>query len=205
MHLLFLDESGTPPPRPKRDQRYFVMAGVAIPADGWKVLERRFAGVKVRYHIRGEIKWRYFSPTNKDDKNPLKRLSVDVRDEIRVEIYNALLNEASVCIISSIVSIEAAYSMHSVSGAFDIYGLAYKTVTERFQYHLQDLSKEIGHTQYGIIVCDHRGQNDDRMLRAHHQKLVHAKSSFFSQYDNVVESIFLTPSHLSIGIQMADL
>src|SRR4051794_1304745 len=173
MHLLFLDESGTPPPRAKRDQRYFVLAGVAIPADGWKALERRFAGVKVRYKIRGEIKWRYFAPSNKDDKNPLKRLSMEERDKVRAEVYKALTVGQSVSVFSSVVSIEAAYKMHSVSAPFDVYGLAYKTMTERFQYHLQGLSKELGYPQYGIIVCDHRGQNDDRMLRAHHQKLIY--------------------------------
>jgi len=95
--------------------------------------------------------------------------------------------------------------MPSVNTQDDIYHLTYKALTERFQYYLQDLSKEIGRPEYGIIISDHRGKDDDRRLRAHHQKLLYSSAEFVSTYKNLIESLFLQPSNLSIGIQFADM
>lgn len=95
--------------------------------------------------------------------------------------------------------------MPSVEDQADIYALAYKGVTERFQYHLQAMSKITGRKEFGIVVCDHRGVKDDNALRAQHQKLLHSTGRFISEYKNIVESLFLAPSHQSIGIQLADL
>jgi hypothetical protein len=81
--------------------------------------------------------------------------------------------------------------------------LTYKVVTERFQYFLQDESSN-ARTEFGVIICDHRGSADDNRLRAHHQMLVHS-SEFTSEYKNLIESVFLQPSHHSIGIQLADI
>jgi hypothetical protein len=36
MYILFVDESGTPPATASVNQRYFVLAGVVVPAAEWK-------------------------------------------------------------------------------------------------------------------------------------------------------------------------
>ena len=95
--------------------------------------------------------------------------------------------------------------MPSINTPDDIYHLTYKTITERFQYYLQDISKETGRKEYGIVISDHRGSGDDKRLRAHHQKLLYSSAEFISTYKNLVESLFLQPSNLSIGIQFADM
>lgn len=95
--------------------------------------------------------------------------------------------------------------MQSVNTQEDIYSLAYKGVTERFQYYLQDLSKASARKEYGIIVYDHRGPADDKALRGEHQKLTYSTGQFISKYENLVETLFLAPSHISIGVQLADM
>ncbi len=55
------------------------------------------------------------------------------------------------------------------------------------------------------MIADHRGRDDDKILRQVHQKLLHSEGKFISSYDNFVEGLFLTPSHFSVGIQLADL
>jgi hypothetical protein len=70
---------------------------------------------------------------------------------------------------------------------------------------LQDLSKEIGRPEYGIIISDHRGSEDDKRLRTHHQKLLYSSAEFVSTYKNLAESLFFQHSNLSIGIQFADM
>lgn len=120
-------------------------------------------------------------------------------------MYNLLRSNRSVRSIACIVSSAAAYDMPSVNDQQDLYHLGYKGITERFQYYLQDLSRELGARQHGIVVADHRGSNDDKLLRQVHQKLLHSKGEFISSYGNLIEGLFLEPSHLSVGIQLADL
>jgi hypothetical protein len=99
----------------------------------------------------------------------------------------------------------AAYKTSYVNTADDIYHYTYKPVSERFQYHLQDVSKSVGDKQLGIVIADHRGKKQDDLFRTGHHKLVDSSSTFTSTYENYVETIFLTPSHLSIGIQLTDM
>jgi hypothetical protein len=155
--------------------------------------------------VRGELKWRYFAPNNNDKKNPMKSMPQPERDNIRTDLYKLIGSETSVRTIACVCSTVAAYGMHSINSQDDLYHIAYKPLTERFQYYLQDLGKTVGRKEYGIIVGDHRGQQDDRRLRGHHQKLLHASAEFISHYSNLIESLFLEPSHLSVGIQLADM
>lgn len=200
-----MDESGTPPKPGAKEPRFFVVAGVVIPEAAWYTLRDGLMGLKIRHKVRGELKWRYFAPNNDDARNPMRLLPQPARDEIRRDVYKLLSGNRSVRTIASVVSSAAAYDMPSVNEQQDIYHLGYKGVTERFQYHLQDLSRDLGEKQSGIIVADHRGSNDDKLLRQVHQKLLHSKGEFISSYGNLIEGLFLEPSHFSVGIQLADL
>lgn len=78
-------------------------------------------------------------------------------------------------------------------------------LSERFQYHCGGLSDSRSGLTYGIMVSDNRGAQDDRRLRKHHEMLVHSGAEFTSSYRNIVESLFVQPSNLSVGIQLADM
>ncbi len=205
MHLLFLDESGTPPKATVADPGRFVVGGLIIAESIWHIVRDGFQGLKVRHGVRGELKWRYFAPTNTDDRNPMRDLPPAQRNAIRADVYRLLGQHKSITSLACIVSCKAAYGMDSITDQADIYGLAYKGVSERFQYHLQDLSKLSGRKELGIIVSDHRGPKDDTALRAQHQKLIHSTGKFISTYTNIVETLFFAPSHLSVGVQLADM
>jgi hypothetical protein len=205
MHILFVDESGTPPVLGKSDPRYFVVGGVIVPENTWHRLRDGMLGLKLRLKIRGELKWRYFAGTNDQQENPMRKFDQATRDTIRAEIYRLICSERSVKSIAAVCSIGAVYEISSVTTPDDIYKLAYKALTERLQYYLQDLSREVGRKEFGIVVADHRGKQDDKRLRAHHQMLLYSSAEFVSRYDNLIESLFLQPSNLSIGIQFADL
>ena len=206
MHLLFVDESGTPPNLTKRKNNYFVIGGIVVPEGQWHKLRDALKGLKLRYGIRGEVKWRYFSPDNDDERNPMRRMNSTERNAIRDEIFRKIIcGERSLRAIACVCCIDAAYEMGSVNNRDDLYEGTYKPVSERFQYYLQDLSRDVGRQEYGIIVADHRGREDDKRFRMHHEKLLHSSGEFISTYGNVVESLFLQPSHFSVGIQLADM
>ena len=205
MHLLFIDESGTPPKPGKDHPHYFVVGGIIIPETSWFRMRDGLDGLKARRKLRGEIKWRYFAPSNDDPRNPMRALPQAERDKVREEIYKLISSETAVKTMACVASVKAAYAMDSITGPDDIYHATYKPITERFEYYLTGFSKITGRKETGLIIGDHRGQQDDKRLRGHHQKLLHAKSPVITKYKNLVEGLLLQPSHLSIGIQLADM
>lgn len=120
-------------------------------------------------------------------------------------MFAILTSRKSVKIVACVASIAACYAKSYIKNQEDLYNYTYKCVSERFQYFLQDLSRVAGSTHHGLIVADHRGRKQDDDFRIHHHKLVEVTSPYTSNYANFVETIFLTPSHRSVGIQFADM
>lgn len=209
MYILFLDESGTPPgsldAARKQNQRYFVIGGLVIPAAEWRLVAHKLQGIKTRHHLRGELKWRYFAPGNDDADNPMRSLAHPQRCAIRIECLGIITAVKSIRVIASVASVPAAFALPTVGDAAALYTLTYKTVTERFQYYLQDLKKQTGSDEFGLVVCDQRGHDSDRDLRAQHQRLVSGPGFYTSKYPNFIETVFFAPSHMSVGIQLADM
>ncbi len=204
MHLCFVDESGTPA-KPGRPQGYFVVAGLVVPEERWHDIRCKFVGLKRRKQYRGEVKWRFFAPSNGDADNPMQDWSQDDKDDFRREIFTIITAQKSVKIIAGVCDASVAYRLANVNAQDDIYFLTYKVVTERFQYLLQDLSKESGRFTSGVVIADHRNKGEDKRMREQHERLVRESSQYTSTYGNFIESIFLSPSHMSIGIQLADM
>ena len=205
MHILFLDESGTPPSPDKFRDKYFVIGGLIIPDGVWRRVHNALHGMKVRRQLVGELKWRYFTASNNEDCNPMKGLEQIARNEIRTEMYRIICSIKSIRTIACVACIKAAYQLPSVTSSDDLYHHTYKPVSERFQYHLQEVSKTVGRMETGIIVADNRGTKADNTFRNAHERLVASSSEFTSNYENLVESLFFLPSHLSVGIQLADI
>ncbi len=205
MHIFFLDESGTPPSAKSRRDKYFVIGGLVIPDGVWRKVRDDLYGMKLRRKIRGEIKWRYFSPNNDDEANPMRNLGQDKKNEIRTEMYQIINSVKSIKAMACVACIEAAYQLPSVTCADDLYHFTYKPLSERFQYYLQDLSRSVGRTETGIIVADHRGPQPDAKFRSAHERLLGANGDFTSKYQNLVESLFFLPSETSVGVQLADM
>lgn len=160
---------------------------------------------KKEFQINGEIKWRYFGPDNSDKDNSVAHLDQPARDKFRQSCFEIITRRKSVKIIACAVDALAAYKLNYVRTPDDIYHYAYKAVSERFQYHLQDLSRSVGDKQLGIVVADHRGKKQDEWLRKQHHQLIDESAHFVSSYEHYIETVFLTPSHHSVGIQLADM
>ena len=205
MHLCFVDESGTPTKPGQTSPRYFVFGGLVIPEERWPGIRSKLDGLKASMKYFGEVKWRFFASHNNDASNPMQGWSQDRRNDFRDSIFRIVTSERSLRIIAGVCDVPLAYGLGNVNGQEDIYFRTYKVVTERFQYLLQDVSKDSGSYTSGIIVADHRnGRQDDRM-RVQHERLVNETRQFTSTYGNFIESIFLSPSHMSVGIQFADM
>lgn len=60
MHLLFVDESGTPAKQGKGTPCHFVLAGVVIPESYWHQIRDDLNQTKGKHGVSGEIHWRDF-------------------------------------------------------------------------------------------------------------------------------------------------
>ena len=205
MQILFIDESGTPPPPDKvREALYFVLGGVVIPDEFWHRVKEDLELVKKKYAIKGEIKWRYFAPGHRIE-NTLSHLDGERKERLRSDLYLILNKYKSIKTICVITDIALAYQMDYINNADDLYWFSYKQIIERFQYYLQDISRISGQKINGIIVCDNRAPKDDKRLRELHAKLLEGEVKLYSGYKHLIEGIFISPSHLSVGIQFADM
>ena len=205
MHFCFVDESGTPAKPGQVTPKYFVIAGLIVPEDRWHRISNHLQGLKANRGYKGELKWRFFAPGNKDPANPMVNWTMDHRNAFRTLIFRILTSDKSIKVIAGICESRLAYGLGNVHEQADIYFRTYKVVTERFQYALQDISKASGTKFHGLIVADHRGRDDDKRLREQHQRLVEADTSYTSNYPNLIEGLFLAPSHMSVGVQFADM
>lgn len=205
MHLLFLDESGTPAKHADDRPEYFVIAGLAIPHRTWMPLHRRLHGLKVAWRYRGEIKWRYFSPSNDDEANPMSDWTFERRCDFRTQVFRMLRDSNDATVIACVSQAGPAFGLPIVRNQDDLYFRTYKPLTERFQYFLQERSRRNGETEFGMIIADQRGSGADQRLRAQHQRLTNTDAEFTSTYSNLIEGLFLTESHMSTGIQLADM
>lgn len=206
MHILFVDESGSAPEPDKAAlQPFFVLGGIVIPEDIWAKMATDLARLKAHYGISGEIKWRNFAPDKGGKAHALSHLSAEQKDQLRVQLYEVIRRYKSVRLICVVANTVKAFELGYVNSANDLYWYSYKMLTERFQYYLQDLERVVGQKLNGMVVCDHRGPKDDERLRELHHKLVNGKGGVISSYGNMVEGLFIAPSHLSVGIQFADM
>jgi len=197
MHLCFVDESGTPPSAPSRKNPYFTLGAVIIEDRRWKDVANDVRGFCTSHGIRGEMKWRYFAPDNSSADSPILHLSRQERRELRRSFASAI-SQMPLTIISCVTDVEVAFEYGAVTNQRELYHFCYKPLTERFQYFLQDVDS------LGIIVADHRGRDDDRLFRAHHETLTTRRAQTRSAYDRFIEGLLLQDSCHSIGIQLAD-
>lgn len=207
MQILFVDESGTPPPIAKQNETpFFVLGGLVVPEDFWAKLAADLRRLKDHFKIDGEVKWRYFAPEREGSKkHTLSHLSAEQKETFRSKLYEAMGAYKSIRLICITTNVAAAYDLPYINNADDLYWYSYKQLTERFQYYLQDLERTVGQRVNGIIVCDHRAPKDDARLRELHHQLLLRNKTHFSHYENLIEGLFIAPSHLSVGVQFADM
>lgn len=207
MHILFVDESGTPPPPEKAsDTPLFVLGGISIPEHIWPTIANELAELKRDAGIEDEIKWRHFAPQPAGAKpNGLAHLDATKKELIRNQLYALISRYPAVKLIGVTVNVGMAYQREWITNADQLYWHAYQQLTHCFQQYLRDLQMMHDERVYGIIVCDHRAPKDDQRLREmHHQMLVQQ----LAQSDGhiaLIEGVFIAPSHLSVGIQLADM
>lgn len=179
VHLLFLDEAGTPV------EREFVLGGVAVDASRWHELRSRWGAVA---SARGrpaeaEVKWVNLSHTGQ-----LANQLADVLVESGVTAF--------------VVELQTREGRTAAEALFaspdDVYATALMFIAERFQRFL------VQRDDYGAIILDHREGTQDERLRRFFRRLAD-NGTPYTRLERIVDPILLSPSHHTLGIQAADL
>ena len=182
MRLLFLDESG----RIGEDQ-VFALGGITVRAEDWRLLRECWLA-PLREHgwpLDQEVKWH----TIKTGFVPPK-LADAVVDALARAPFTAYV---------TLLDLEAGAELPQFFGTPErTYGTALMFVSERF-HHLLEAEDDLG-----MIFGDSRHREEDTSLRRFFGALTETGTPFM-QLDRIVEGLFLGPSHLSIGLQCADL
>ena len=93
MQMMFVDESGTPPPLYNvSSSPFFVLGGVVIPEEYWHRVKADLDIIKKKFSVVGEIKWRYFAPRKLGAKNDvLGHLDASQKEALRSALYQICL------------------------------------------------------------------------------------------------------------------
>ena len=184
----------------------FVLGGVIIPEALWHVIEAEFAFHKKYFGVSGEVKWRYFSPQKTCAKsNSLTHLTGVQKEQFRLSLYQMLIKFDAIHLISIVVDVALAYQLKSIQSENDLYWQAYQQIMAYFQKYLSGVSSRIGNKTNGMIICDHRQPKDDRQLQVLHHRFLTAMHAENFEKRYLIEGVFVAPSHLSLGIQLADI
>ncbi len=182
MHLLFLDESGR-----IGEDGLFALGGVAVREGDWHRLRECWLKPLEEHGwpLDKEVKW-----------HTIRKGTVPpaLADDVV-----AALAEAPVTAYVTLLDLEAGAALPQFFGTPEqTYGTALTFVAERFQHRLA------AEDELGMVFGDSRHHEEDMSLRAFYNGLT-AEGTPFMQLDRIVEGLFLGPSHLSIGLQCADL
>jgi uncharacterized protein DUF3800 len=195
MRIFFMDESGDPAPG---GTQHLVLGGVILRCEDWPGIRSKLDLLKselgINPHI--EVKWRHVRhPGGRE--NPLRALSDAERGLFGRQVLGLVRGATHARVIGVVIDKLAAYGRTGVLGPDDLYEVGVTVAMERFQYYLR-AAKDLG-----IVVQDQRHPKQDIRLRAFYRSLL-TSGSYWTRFPSVIEGVFLSPSHFSTGIQLAD-
>ena len=193
MRIFYINDSS--PRKKKSGERYFVLGGFGIDGDQVhklkKLQQELFASViglgakgdELKFSSIGKHKHTLALP------NPFAREQIPMSDRILL-IQNALDK------LGKIPSVEAIVAVVDKKHAFGAEPIehAFRVLMERIQGSSSERSR---HT---LIFSD-----EERTAKEHLRSLHETNASQYVTFVNIIETISFVPSHLSPGVQFADL
>lgn len=182
VHLLFLDESG----RIGQDG-LFALGGVAVRDADWSALRELWTATLEQHGWprEREVKW-----------HGIRR--GEVPPALADDVVDALSHGPVTCYVTLLDCAAGAAWPEYFGSPERTYGTALMFLSERF-HHLLAAEDDLG-----LVVADSRHREDDLSLRRYFGALMEDGTPYM-KLDRIVEGLFLGPSHLSVGLQCADL
>jgi len=182
MRLLFLDESGR-----IGEDGLFALGGISVRERDWYLLRELWRAPldAADWPDDREVKWHTIRTGT-------------VPPDLADAVVDALAR-APVTAYVTLLDLEQGREFPQFFETPErTYGTALMFLSERFHRQLED------EDELGVIVGDSRHREDDQSLRRYFGALTESGTPYM-QLDRIVEGLFLGPSHLSVGLQCADL
>jgi len=210
---MYIDQSGDEGLVGKENTRYCIFAGLIIPYDEYKVLQRELNKIIDLYFVRKEIKFKELHVSKlisnmkaKPPRHPCDKIDCG---KLINEIYN-LISHSNVTVIAAVIDKQKLYDRKK----YDLfYGVTEKYLRTLFAFHVIRYGLSIvlsrfelflrKRNSYGIAVFDLR----KRVLEKHEelrifQSLKEAVPEI-GRLERIYE-LYGSPSNLSIGLQLCD-
>lgn len=208
MYLMYIDESGDTATLQQNGSRILVLTGCIIDEKDKRDIEEKFRKIKKRYYRNPDIEiksnfLRYANPriTDPDKSSPIKLYDQEQYDSLQAEIQE-FLKTIPVTLISSVIDKKGYWSKYPAQNP---YTAAYVFLLERFQTFLHHKDT------FGLCIIDPREgrvvdkRHIDKELNDTHKLLQWEKGGFWKPCPRIIEKILFSDSHLTVGIQIADL
>lgn len=205
MRLIFIDESGDPGnPATGSTSKHFVIAALVVSERDWLFLKEELNKIKsaARVSTLAEVKWLHcMQPTSAvvDPKrpNPLQHLADPEREKFALDVLNVVRRLTDCRLVSAEIDKLRAFSRPDITSSDHIYNQASLLTMERVQYYLKAKDSR------GIVIQDSRNYQQDKRFRSFYGSLI-SRGSYWTQFPNVIEGVFLSPSDYSTGLQVVD-
>lgn len=188
MYICYLDESGNV--ERTGTTPYFVLLGLAIPAESWKAKDKEVQAVLNRHNLYGEIHTAWMTrryPEQQRIRGLGEMAPDDRRDAVGGWRDATLLADA-----------QRKAAHHPRARDDQILDFAFEQVVTRYHHLLARLGMPVG-----IVVQD---QNDTAAKRLTTlARRYHRDGTKYSVIDRIVETPLFVDSQLTLMVQMADL
>lgn len=211
MNILYIDESYHCDE--SKNPTFFVLGGFCITEMELDKFKQYINNIKLANNINtnSEIKWnQVYSRTNKRE-NPLQHLSIDERFENIIIPIIDLIQTSNVTLFSVLAylpELKLDFTTNNTCKKFEdfYYHKSYENIIQRFQYHLQDETKNNNLKSLGMIIADNRHDPQNKALKNQHEYMLNGQTGKRKiNYSNLIEQLLITESHRSLGIQIADI
>jgi hypothetical protein len=206
VYLFYIDESGNRE-YGEGTTRYFVLCGMGIPDNEWRLLNSEMVSLKKTYFRETdvEIKSEWLRDPRKRQKRYLDtfKITADELHECVQKVYDLIVSR-NVTIFGAVIDKVQMQETYIVPQSPS--SLAYKLLFERLELFLRSLPEN----QFGIVVFDKITQYQAKMvgyenlLTRQHLKY-QLKGTDFVGIERIIEGLLFIPSVESNFLQIADL
>jgi len=199
MYLLYADEFGhdgvyDPADPNRRHHPLFGLAGLVITAENWRVLDRRYLGLKRHFFrheiVRQGVRAERFEP---------KELDVGNRRDVR--FTHGLFD-----VLDDVGAVVFAYGVKKPIAFAHDSAATYGSTTQALMRAYERYIRSRGGTRHkAVMVIDRRQEKRDvEVLASAQSYLFSAHSDVAGGFDRLIESPMLVRSEWHHGIQIAD-
>ena len=191
MQLLYIEASGDPGTYVGMNTRFYVLSGVCISYNDWKLITDDFRAIVSKYFKTFPLQ-EIHTKKLMMGKGPFKYIDFkQLTDDIA-----QFLSQAHITLFGIVID-KVEYLNRGLGSPNTIVNNALEEIVNRFHIWLQRQQT------FGLIVSGASTNGFDTSIRSAYEYF-RQRGTTYVTLNRIIDTIFFTPSETAIGIQMAD-